>query len=118
MVLLLELRPVTWFESRWPLEATRLLADPVYRRDGVTPEGQRCCSLTRFLADETSQWVMKLGAPDGYRVAGGRMRANVELDPAPSDGAPMLRQSRATAAPDRHPAEPWGLLGGRRSPLT
>jgi pimeloyl-ACP methyl ester carboxylesterase len=72
--------PPLWLESRWPLEAAGLLADPIYRGKGVPPGGERpVLLLTGFLAGDASLWLMgEWLRRAGYRVFGGRMGPNAD----------------------------------------
>jgi pimeloyl-ACP methyl ester carboxylesterase len=72
--------PPIWLESRWPLEAAGLLADPVYQGEGVPPgDGRPVLLLTGFLAGDASLWLMSDWLRRmGYHVIGGRMGANAD----------------------------------------
>jgi pimeloyl-ACP methyl ester carboxylesterase len=69
-----------WLESRWPLEAAGLLADPVYHGQGVPPGGGRpVLLLTGFLAGDASLWMLgEWLRRSGYHVDGGRMGLNAD----------------------------------------
>src|SRR5215207_2260727 len=72
--------PPLWLESRWPLEAAGLLADPVYRGEDVLPgDGRPVLLLTGFLAGDASLWLMgEWLRRMGYRVVGGQMGPNAD----------------------------------------